>query len=99
MVQVAEPPAVDQPRPPAADLTSRSAAARRVSREPPSVTSRKDLTLREPAPGSPASQSHARWARTPGPNSDDGGRSRWNTSASRRRTHGRLVLARITPAM
>ena len=36
---------------------------------------------------------------TPAPNSADGGRSRWSTSVSRRRTHGRLVAACITSAM
>jgi hypothetical protein len=46
-----------------------------------------------------ASRSHARRTRTPGPISADGGRSRWSTSSSRRRTHGSLVEARITPAM
>jgi hypothetical protein len=46
--------------------------------------------MRELAPAGLASRSHAKRARTAGPNNDDGGRSKWKTSTSRRRTHGRF---------
>jgi len=44
---------------------------------------------------SPVSQAHAIGPRTPGPNSAAGGRSRWNTSISRRRTPAWRVESRV----
>ncbi len=43
----------------------------------------------------PVSQAHAIGPRMPGPNSAAGGRSRWNTSISRRRTPAWRVESRV----